>query len=101
MLEGRRRRIAQLALAGKRINTGPAGGRPAKGRPAKRRQRTLTTNQQIEALCATMAAEQKEHDRLRKLMRKLERGGAQGRDAAKAYAGVKSDEELIDWAFRD
>jgi len=38
-----------------------------------------------------MAAEQKGHDRLRRLMRKVERGGAQGREAAKAYAGGKSD----------
>jgi hypothetical protein len=97
-LEGRRRRIAQRALAGKKINTGPAGGQPAKGRPAKGRQRALTTNQQIEALCTTMAVEQKEHDRLRRLMRKVKRGGAQGHDAAKAYACVKSDEEVIEWA---
>ena len=52
--------------------------------------------QQIET--QTMAAEQKGHDRLRRLMRKVERGGAQGREAAKAYAGGKSDEELIEWA---
>ena len=45
-----------------------------------------------------MAAEQKEHDRLRRLMRKVKRCSAQGHEAAKAYAGIKSDEELIEWA---
>ena len=79
--------------------TGSGGSdRPAKGHPAKGRQRVLTTNQQIGALCATMAAEQEEHDRLSRLMRKIKCGGAQGQDAAKARAGVKSDEEVIEWA---
>jgi len=45
-----------------------------------------------------MAAEQEEHDRLSRLMRKIKCGGAQGHEAAKAYAGIKSDEELIEWA---
>jgi len=34
-----------------------------------------------------MAAEQKEHDRLHGLMRKVKRCSAQGYEAAKAYAG--------------
>jgi hypothetical protein len=91
MLEGRRRRIAELALEGKKINTGHAGGPPPKGR-----QRPPAGEQQIET--QTMAAEQREHDLLSRLMRKVERGGAQCREAEKAYAGVKSDEELIEWA---
>ena len=52
-LEGRRRRIAQLALEGKKINTGQNGGRPRKdGQPMKRR---TATRQQILAALAAMA----------------------------------------------
>jgi hypothetical protein len=52
-LEGRRRRIAQLALEGKKIATGHNGGRPRKdGQPMKRR---TTTRQQILAALAAMA----------------------------------------------
>jgi hypothetical protein len=54
MLEGRTRRITQLALEGKKINTGHNGGRPRKdGQPMKRR---TTTRQQILAALAAMAA---------------------------------------------
>ena len=58
-LEGRRRRIAQLALEGKEIATGHNGGRYPKDWPPEMRHRTpkLTTLQQIEALSATWAAE--------------------------------------------
>jgi len=53
-LEGRRRRIAELALEGKKINTGHNGGRPRKdGQPMKR---LTTTRQQILAALAAMAA---------------------------------------------
>src|SRR5215472_18649775 len=53
MLEGRRRRIAELALEGKKINTGQNGGRPRKdGQPMKRR----TTRQQILAALEALAA---------------------------------------------
>jgi len=53
-LEGRRRRIALLALEGKKIATGHNGGRPRKdGHPMKRR---TTTRQQILAALAAMAA---------------------------------------------
>jgi len=52
-LKGRRRRIAQLALEGKKIATGHNGGRPRKdGQPMKRR---TTTRQQILAALAAMA----------------------------------------------
>ena len=52
-LEGRRRRIAELALEGKKINGGHNGGRPRKdGQPVKR---TRTRQQILEAL-ASMAA---------------------------------------------
>ena len=54
MLEGRRRRIAELALEGKKINGGHNGGRPRKdGQPVKRR---TTTRQQILEALAEMAA---------------------------------------------
>jgi hypothetical protein len=54
MLEGRRRRIAELALEGKKINGGHNGGRPRKdGQPVKRR---TTTRQQILEELAAMAA---------------------------------------------
>ena len=54
MLEGRRRRIAELALEGKKINGGHNGGRPRKdGQPVKRR---TTTRQQILEALASMAA---------------------------------------------
>jgi hypothetical protein len=53
MLEGRRRRIAELALEGKKINGGHNGGRPRKdGQPVKR---TRTRQRILEAL-ASMAA---------------------------------------------
>jgi hypothetical protein len=53
MVEGRSMRIAQLALEGRRINTGHNGGRPRKdGQPVKR---TRTRQQILEAL-ASMAA---------------------------------------------
>jgi len=53
-LAGRRARIAELALEGKKINTGHNGGRLRKdGQPMKRRS---TTRQQILASLATMAA---------------------------------------------
>jgi hypothetical protein len=52
-LEGRRRRIAQLALEGKKINTGHNGGRPRKdGQPMKRR---IRTRQQILAALKALA----------------------------------------------
>jgi len=53
-LEGRRRRIAELAREGRTIATGHNGGRPRKdGQPMKRR--TTTTKQQILAAFATLA----------------------------------------------
>jgi hypothetical protein len=53
MLEGRRRRIAELALEGKKINGGHNGGRPRKdGQPMNR---TRTRQRILEAL-AEMAA---------------------------------------------
>src|SRR5215472_6689051 len=79
-LEGRRRRIAQLALEGKKIATGHNGGRYPKDWPPDMRHRTpkLTTLQQIEALSATWAAERqmlKKEVALRcKLLRLVHRG---------------------------
>jgi hypothetical protein len=53
MREGRSMRIAELALEGRKINTGHNGGRPRKdGQPMKRR---TTTRQQILAALAAMA----------------------------------------------
>jgi hypothetical protein len=50
-LEGRRRRIAELALQGKKINGGHNGGRPRKdGQPMQRR--TRTHQQILDALAA-------------------------------------------------
>ena len=53
MLEGRRRRIAELALEGKKINGGHNGGRPRKdGQPVHRKQ----TRERILEELAAMAA---------------------------------------------
>jgi hypothetical protein len=53
MVEGRRRRIAELALEGKKINGGHNGGRPRKdGQPVKR----TRTRQRILEELAAMAA---------------------------------------------
>jgi hypothetical protein len=55
MLDGRRRRIAELALEGKKINGGHNGGRPRKdGQPMNR---TRTRQRILEELAAMVAPE--------------------------------------------
>jgi hypothetical protein len=84
MLEGRRRRIAQLALVGKKINTGHNGGRYPKDCPPEMRHRTakLTTQQQIEASTAAWAAERKKQKKEQKEIRRLMHLVFRGADAA-------------------
>jgi hypothetical protein len=81
MREGRRRRIAQLALEGKKINTGHNGGRYPKdwpmtpdGKKQKRRNPALTTRQQLANLDAAYAAERNEQKEIRRLLRTIFRG---------------------------
>jgi len=97
-LEGRRRRIAQLALEGKKINTGHNGGRYPKDWPPEMRHRTpkLTILQQIEASTAAWAAERRIHEKAiakeiaerRKLLNLVFRG-------ADNALSRKRDEDLI------
>jgi hypothetical protein len=59
MVEGRRRRIAQLALEGRRINTGHNGGRPRKdGQPVHRKQTRQRILEDLAAMPAPSLASQ-------------------------------------------
>jgi hypothetical protein len=98
-LEGRRRRIAQLALEGKKIATGHNGGRYPKDWPPEMRHRTpkVSTLQQIEANSAAWAAEQKALKKELALRRRLLNLVFRGADAnIRALAGRgPRDEDLI------
>jgi hypothetical protein len=92
MQEGRRRRIAELALEGKKIRT----GRRQPPDPAVERIRAMV--RQIEKPDKAVEDTERARSKLRqRLLRKADRGTLTNADA-RAYLGVKTDEELIEWA---
>jgi hypothetical protein len=86
--EGRMRRIAELAMEGKKIRTGR--GRKLSAAEAC----TKAWFRQIEE---ADKAEQEKSKLRRKLLRKADLGTLTNADA-RAYAGVRTNGELIEWA---
>jgi hypothetical protein len=103
--EGRRRRIAELALEGKKIRTGRRVAKPKPSPEVRRIEAMLdqiAEQRRAEEARAAALAEQRRAEEARpklrqKLLRKVECGTLTLADA-RAYAGVRTNEELIEWA---
>jgi hypothetical protein len=91
MVAGRQRRIAELAAVGQKIRTGRRLAKP-KPSPEVRRIEAM-----LDAIGEQRRAEEAQAKLRQKLLRKAERGTLTLADA-RAYAGVKTNEELVDWA---
>jgi hypothetical protein len=91
MQEGRRRRIAELAAVGQKIRTGRRVAKPEPS-PEVRRIEAM-----LDKIGEQRRAEEARAKLRQKFLRKVERGTFTLADA-RAYAGVKTNDELIAWA---